>query len=197
MKRAPPVESALPTESFARAADWREWLEQKHALAPGVWLKLSKKGCNTESVTYSEALDVALCFGWIDGKKMPLDTHYWLQKFCPRGPRSKWSKINRDKAQRLIADGLIHQAGHDAILAAQRDGRWQSAYEGQASAKIPEDLRVALDANAAAKAFFEALDSRNRYAMVYRIQTAKKAETRTRNVAKFIQMLEKGEKIHP
>lgn len=196
MKKAPLIDSELPTLSFARQADWEQWLDGHHVGTPGVWLKLGKTGSGVESVTYTQAVEVALCYGWIDGKKKALDGQHWLQKFTQRGSRSIWSRINREKALALIADGRMRPAGHHAVIAAQRDGRWQSAYDGQGNAAIPDDFQAALNASPAAKALFDTLDGRNRYAMLFRIQTVKRAETRARNITRFIQMLEKGEKIH-
>jgi len=147
-------------------------------------------------VTYAEAVELALCFGWIDGQRRALDATHFLQRFTPRRPRGRWSKINREKAEALIADERVRPAGMAEIEAARADGRWEAAYEGQRTAKVPDDLQRELDANPAAAAFFAELDSANRYAIVYRLGEAKKPETRERRLRKFVAMLERGEKIH-
>jgi uncharacterized protein YdeI (YjbR/CyaY-like superfamily) len=147
-------------------------------------------------VSYKEALDVALCYGWIDGQKKPEDEKTWLQRFVPRSDKSIWSKINREKALGLIACGDMKAAGLEAIEKAKKNGRWEAAYDSPSGATVPEDFQAALDRNAKAKAFFEKLDRANRYAMLWRIQTVKKAETRARKIQEFVGMLERGEKIH-
>jgi uncharacterized protein YdeI (YjbR/CyaY-like superfamily) len=166
------------------------------ASSDGIWLKIAKKGSGIESVTYAEALEVALCFGWIDSQKKGFDEKHFLQRFTPRRPRGKWSRINRDKAEELIAAGAMRPAGTAEVEAAKADGRWGAAYEGQRNATVPEDLQLELDRNHAAREFFAALDSANRYAIVYRLNDAKKPETRERRLRKFVAMLERGEKIH-
>jgi uncharacterized protein YdeI (YjbR/CyaY-like superfamily) len=186
----------LPIVLFATPADLEVWLEESHAASDGVWLKIAKKGSGVESVTYAEALELALCFGWIDSQKRSLDEKHFLQRFTPRRPRGKWSRINRDKAEELIAAGAMRPAGMAEVEAAKADGRWEAAYEGQRNATVPEDLQRELDRNRAAHEFFAALDSANRYAIVYRLNDAKKPETRERRLRKFIAMLERGEKIH-
>lgn len=186
-----------PVLAFPSPLEWENWLAAGAAGAGGVWLKLAKKGCAEVTVTYAEALDVALCFGWIDGQKRPLSEDYWLQRFTPRKARSKWSKINRGKAETLIASGRMRPAGQREVTAAQADGRWAAAYEGQSTADVPDDLQLALDQDAAAAAFFATLDRGNRYAILYRIQEAKKPETRAQRVAKFVAMLHNGETLHP
>ena len=186
----------LPIQSFASKTKWAEWLAKQHDKSAGVWLKLAKKDSGIPSVTYDEALDVALCYGWIDGQKKGFDDKYWLQKFTPRGPKSIWSKINTEKAERLIAAGEMKPAGLKAIEAARQDGRWDAAYSSQRNMSVPEDFQAALDKNKKAKIFFTTLNSANRYAILFRIQTAKKAETRAKRIQQFIQMLERGEKLH-
>jgi uncharacterized protein YdeI (YjbR/CyaY-like superfamily) len=186
----------LPIVLFATPADLEAWLEESHAASDGVWLKIAKKGSGVESVTYAEALELALCFGWIDSQKRGFDEKHFLQRFTPRRPRGKWSRINRDKAEELIAAGAMRPAGMAEVEAAKADGRWEAAYEGQRNATVPEDLQRELDRNRAAHEFFAALDSANRYAIVYRLNDAKKPETRERRLRKFIAMLERGEKIH-
>jgi uncharacterized protein YdeI (YjbR/CyaY-like superfamily) len=186
----------LPIVLFATPADLEAWLEKNHAAPDGVWLKIAKKGSGVESVNYAEALEVALCFGWIDSQKRSLDEKHFLQRFTPRRPRGRWSRINRDAAEGLIAAGKMRPAGLAEVEAAKADGRWEAAYEGQRKAEVPEDLRRELDANRAAREFFATLDSANRYAIIYRLNDAKKPETRERRLRKFVGMLERGEKIH-
>lgn len=186
----------LPVLLFASPHELEAWLEENHAEAGGVWLKIAKKEAPTPSVTYAEALELALCFGWIDSQKRGLDRTHFLQRFTPRRPRGRWSKINREKAEALIAAGRVRPTGMREIEAARADGRWEAAYEGQRTAKVPEDLQRELDANPRAAEFFAGLDSANRYAIVYRLGEAKKPETRERRLRKFVAMLERGEKIH-
>jgi uncharacterized protein YdeI (YjbR/CyaY-like superfamily) len=181
---------------FERQVDWITWLDQNHASATGVWLRLAKTSSGIASVSYSEALDVALCYGWIDGQKKSCDETTWLQKFTPRGERSIWSRINRGKAQELIRNGQMKPAGLQAIQRAQQNGRWETAYDSPSQASMPSDLQAALDKNAEAKTFFATLNSQNRYAILHRIQTAKKAETRAARIEQFIRMLEKHEKLY-
>jgi uncharacterized protein YdeI (YjbR/CyaY-like superfamily) len=181
---------------FPDQAAWDKWLARNHATARGLWLRLAKKGSELESLSYAEALDVALCHGWIDGMKKSYDADSWLQKFTPRGAKSTWSKVNREHAERLIRAGRMRPAGLAAIEAARRDGRWERAYDSQKSASVPADFQAALDRNPDAKAFFATLKSANRYAFLYRIQTAAKAETRARRIEQFIAMLQRGETFH-
>ena len=185
----------LPVRLFAGPAALEAWLEANED-ADGVWLKIAKKGAPEPSVTYGEALEVALCFGWIDSQKRGLDETHFLQRFTPRRPRGRWSKINREKAEALIAAGRMRPAGLAEVEAARADGRWEAAYEGQKSAKVPPDLQRELDASPAAAKFFASLDGANRYAILYRLDEAKKPETRERRLRKFVGMLERGEKIH-
>ena len=181
---------------FAGPDELEEWLEANAADSPGLWLQIAKKGAPEPSVTYAEALEVALCFGWIDSQKRGLDETHFLQRFTPRWPRGRWSKINREKAEALESSGALRPSGADEVAAAKGDGRWEAAYEGARSAAVPDDLQQELDANPTAAAFFADLDGTNRYAILYRLQEAKKPETRARRLAKFIAMLERGEKIH-
>jgi uncharacterized protein YdeI (YjbR/CyaY-like superfamily) len=181
---------------FAAPADLEEWLEANAADSPGLWLKIAKKGAPEPSVTYAEALELALCFGWIDSQKRGLDETHFLQRFTPRRPRGRWSKINREKCEALEASGSLRPAGRAEVEAAKADGRWDAAYEGARTAKVPDDLRAELDANPKAAAFFADLDSTNRYAIIFRLGEPKKPETRARRLRKFIAMLEHGEKIH-
>jgi uncharacterized protein YdeI (YjbR/CyaY-like superfamily) len=190
---------ANPTEmvSFTDAEEWSAWLASRHGSSVGVWLKIAKKASNTTSITYAEAVEVALAWGWIDGQKGTFDHAWWLQKFTPRGVRSMWSKINREKATALIAAGKMMRSGLAEVERAKKDGRWDRAYESQSRASVPEDLEKALARNPRAKKFFATLDARNRYAVLFRVQHAKKAETRARRIAQFVEMLAKGEKLHP
>ncbi len=186
----------LPIVLFAAPADLEAWLEQESAGSAGIWLKIAKKGSGVESVSYAEALEVALCFGWIDSQKRGFDEKHFLQRFTPRRPRGRWSRINRQKAEGLIESGRMRPSGLAEVEAAKGDGRWEDAYEGQRAAEVPPDLQRELDRNAAAREFFATLDSANRYAIVYRLGEAKKQETRERRLRKFVEMLEKGEKVH-
>jgi uncharacterized protein YdeI (YjbR/CyaY-like superfamily) len=186
----------LPIEFFASQALLEAWLDDHHAESDGIWLKIAKKGSGIDSVSYAEALELALCFGWIDSQKRGLDEKYFLQRFTPRRPRGKWSQINRAKAEQLIAADAMRPAGLAEVEAAKADGRWDAAYAGQRAATVPDDLRQELDRSQAAREFFESLDAANRYAILYRLQEAKKPETRERRLRKFIAMLERGEKIH-
>ncbi len=186
----------LPILAFKNQAAWAAWLKKNHTQAPGLWLKIGKKN-GSPSVTYAEAVEEALCYGWIDGQKKPFDDAWWLQKFSPRGPRSPWSKINRDKAEALILAGRVQPAGLRAIEAARQNGRWDAAYASQRSAVAPADFLAELDRHPRAKAFYATLNSANRYALTYRVEDAKKPETRARRIQQFIAMLEKGEKLHP
>jgi uncharacterized protein YdeI (YjbR/CyaY-like superfamily) len=192
----PETTGELPVLRFAGPAELEAWLERSAAASEGVWLKIAKKGAAELSVTYAEALELALCFGWIDSQKRGFDEQHFLQRFTPRRPRGRWSKINREKAEALIEAGTMRPAGLAEVEAARADGRWQAAYEGQRTAAVPADLRRELEANPAAAAFFAELDSANRYAILYRLDEAKKAETRKRRLRKFVAMLERGEKIH-
>jgi uncharacterized protein YdeI (YjbR/CyaY-like superfamily) len=186
----------LPVHLFCDPGRLEAWLEQSHDSSAGVWLKIAKKGTGKRSVTYGEALELALCFGWIDSQKRGFDEAYFLQRFTPRRPRGRWSKINREKAETLIAAKRMRPAGLTEVEAAKADGRWEAAYEGRRTAEVPPDLRRELDASPAARRSFEHLDGANRYAILYRLDEAKKPETRERRLRKFVAMLERGEKIH-
>jgi uncharacterized protein YdeI (YjbR/CyaY-like superfamily) len=181
---------------FVSPEELEEWLETNAGSSPGLWLKIAKKGAPEPSVTYAEAVELALCFGWIDSQKRGHDDTHFLQRFTPRRPRGRWSKINRAKAEALEASGDLRPSGAAEVATAKADGRWEAAYEGARTAKVPDDLQRELDANPAAAAFFADLDSTNRYAITYRLAEAKKPETRTRRLHKFVAMLERGEKIH-
>jgi uncharacterized protein YdeI (YjbR/CyaY-like superfamily) len=191
------VTQDLEILSFDSAEAFETWLAENHTCSPGIWLKLRKKVPKIVALDYVQALDVALCHGWIDGQKGKFDDTWWLQRFTPRKANSKWSKVNRDKVAALIEQGRMRPAGQAEIDRAKADGRWEAAYDGAKTATVPDDLAAALAADPAAAAFFETLDRQNRYAILYRIQDVKKAETRVRRIEKFVAMLAKGEKLHP
>jgi len=187
----------LPTKLFEQQRDWLTWLTDNHNTSSGVWLQLAKKDVDVQSISYDEAIEVALCFGWIDGQKRAHSDQYWLQKVTPRSSKSIWSKINKEKALALIESGRMKPAGLKEIERAKLDGRWDAAYDSASKSSVPSDFQSALDGNAQAKKFFETLDRRNRYAVLFRIQKAKNAETREKKISQFVQMLAKHEKIHP
>lgn len=182
---------------FGTYKAWGVWLSKNCSKSAGVWLKLAKKGSRIQTVSYQEAIEVAICYGWIDGHKRPCDESWWLQKFTPRGPKSIWSKINREKANELIESGRMKPAGLKAIESAKANGRWESAYDSQRTASVPEDLQAALDNSPKARAFYATLNSANRYAILFRVQTARKQETREKRIREFIAMLERHERLHP
>lgn len=182
---------------FATQQDWETWLAEHYADPTGIWLKIAKKATGAQSISYAEALESALCYGWIDGQKAAFDEQYWLQKFIPRRPKSVWSQINRDKANVLIEAGRMQPSGLLQVELARADGRWDAAYASQSGATMPDDLQEALNKNPLAHDFFLTLNSVNRYAIIFRVQTAKKAETRAAKIQKFVEMLAKGEKIYP
>ena len=184
-------------EQFASQGELRAWLAVNQATSQGIWLRIAKKGAIVSTVTYDEALEVALMFGWIDGQKRPQDATFWLQGFTRRGPRSVWSKRNCEKAQALIDAGLMEPSGLATVDQAKADGRWANAYGGQRDAQEPSDLMAALAAKPAALQFYGTLNGANRYAILYRIQDAKRPETRAARIAKFVAMLDRGEKIYP
>jgi uncharacterized protein YdeI (YjbR/CyaY-like superfamily) len=185
-----------PVLGFPSAEAWREWLEAEHATSTGVWLKIAKQGGAEAGISYPDALDAALCFGWIDGQKRGLDSDHWLQRFTPRKPGGRWSKINTKRAEALIAAGRMQPAGQREVDAARADGRWDAAYAGQRAAEVPGDLAQALAASPDAAAFFETISSVNRYAILYRIGSVKRPETRARKIAQYIQMLAEHKTIH-
>jgi uncharacterized protein YdeI (YjbR/CyaY-like superfamily) len=191
------VKEGLPILLFGDLQAFETWLSAEPPTSKGVWLKIAKKGNETATISYAEAIEAALCRGWIDGQKAPLDKAFWLQRFTPRGKASKWSKINRDKALALIEAKRMKPAGQAAIEAARRDGRWEAAYDSQSSATVPDDLKAELDRRPAAASFFASLDRLNRYAILYRLHSAKRPETRLRRLAQFVDMLERQEKIYP
>lgn len=184
-------------EMFATPADFERWLRAHHAKASCIWVKYAKKKSGIPSIDWNQAVDVALCYGWIDGQAKSVDATYAIQRFTPRGSRSTWSKLNRERVARLTKAGLMQPAGLAEVERAKADGRWDSAYDSPATATVPDDLAKALAKSAKAKKFFDSLSSTNRYAILYRLQQAKKPETRARRLAKFVEMLKNGETLHP
>jgi uncharacterized protein YdeI (YjbR/CyaY-like superfamily) len=185
-----------PTLAFASPKAWETWLARNAAKSPGIWLRIYKKGSGQRSVTYAEALDVALCYGWIDSQKCPMDDASWLQRFGPRRPRGGWSRINTRHAERLIAAGRMKPGGLVEIEAARRDGRWQRAYDSPSASTVPPDFLSALAKDKKAQSFFEGLSRANVYAIAYRLQTAKKPETREKRMRAILAMLAHGESFH-
>lgn len=196
-KKKPTTESAaIRTRGFKTQKAFTDWLHKSHDTCPGLLVRIAKKGAGIKSITYHEALEAALCYGWIDGLKLPESETAWLQRFTPRRPRSIWSKINREKALALIAIGRMMPAGRDEIERAKKDGRWESAYDSPGGSAVPADFEKELSRHPKAKAFYKTLSRANTYAINWRIQTAKKPETRERRIKTFIAMLEKGETLH-
>lgn len=186
-----------PTKLFKTEKAWADWLETNGEKAPGIWMKIAKKSASLKSISHPEALDIALCYGWIDGLRKSNDDDSFLQKFTPRTKKSFWSKINRDKVLALIESGRMRPAGLAEIERAKKDGRWDAAYDSARTSQVPEDLELAFRKNPKAKAFFETLNAQNRYAVLFRIQTAAKAETRKKRIETFVEMLSKHEKFYP
>lgn len=186
---------AAPT-LFKSARAFETWLRRHHGTTDGLWLRIAKQGAAEAAISYSEAVEVALCWGWIDGQKRGWDDQYFLQRFTPRRARSVWSKINVGKATALIEAGRMQPPGLAQIDAAKADGRWAAAYDGARSATVPEDLQAALDANPAARGFFATVDAANRYAVLWRIQTALRQDTRAKRIAQLVELLARGETIH-
>jgi uncharacterized protein YdeI (YjbR/CyaY-like superfamily) len=185
------------TITFASQEDWEAWLGSHGEVVTGVWLRLAKKSAEQRTLAYAQAVEGAICHGWIDGQKQAEGEHYWLQRFTPRTTKSLWSKINKAKAEALISAGRMRPSGLREVDRAKQDGRWEAAYSSASTSTMPDDLQQALDMNPKARRFFAALDSQNRYAVLFRIQNVKRAETRARKIAQFIDMLSRGEKIHP
>src|SRR6188472_3735216 len=183
-------------EFFAKPADFERWLRKHHAKASCIWVKYAKKKSGIPSIDWNQAVDVALCYGWIDGQSKSVDETYAIQRFTPRGSRSKWSKLNRERVARLTQAGLMQPAGLAEVERAKADGRWDAAYDSSRTATVPDDLRAALDASPVAAAGFEALNAANRYSILYQVHDAKRPETRARRIAKYVAMLERGEKPH-
>ena len=186
----------VPVLFFISKQDWRDWLDKHYGQPKGVWLKHAKKASGKQSVSYDEALEEALCYGWIDSQKQAYDSDYYLQKFTPRGPKSVWSKVNVTKVEALTKAGRMRPAGLAAAESARQDGRWDAAYDSPSTSQIPADFQAALDENPKAKQFFETLNKANVYAFCWRVQTAKKPETRKARVERFIEMLNRSEKLH-
>ena len=184
-----------PVVFFAEPAEMQAWLEEHGQASDGIWLKFAKKGSGLRSVVYAEAVEIALCHGWIDGQVKRLDEQHYLQRFTPRRPRSKWSKLNRDKAERLIAEGRMRPAGLREVERAREDGRWDEAYDSATTATVPDDFREALDAEPAAREFFESLGNTKRYAFLYRIRDAKRPETRAKRIAEYVELLRVGKTL--
>jgi uncharacterized protein YdeI (YjbR/CyaY-like superfamily) len=187
-------DEALPFES---PAAWEAWLSEHHESSDGIWIKFAKKASGIPSVTYKEVLPIALAHGWIDGQVKRIDDDWYRQRWTPRRARSVWSKINRAAAEAMIERGEMKPAGLREVERAKADGRWERAYDSPKTAEVPDDLRAALDADAAAAEFFAGLDSINRYAILHRIQGAKKPETRARRIEQFVAMCSRGETVHP
>jgi uncharacterized protein YdeI (YjbR/CyaY-like superfamily) len=188
------VADELPTLELPSQQAWEQWLEA-HPGADGAWLKIAKKDVGVTTVTYEEAVESALCFGWIDGQVRRFDERFYVQRFTPRRRASRWSKINREKAERLIAAGRVRPAGFAQVEAAKTDGRWEAAYDGARTATVPDDLRRALDANPKAAAFFATLSGTDRYAILYRIEDAKRPETRAKRIAQYVALCARGETL--
>ncbi len=187
----------LPELVVPDAKAWRDWLVAHHDSSPGVWLVLHKKGGNVTALTYADAVEEALCFGWIDGQARKRDDESSLQRMTPRGPRSAWSVRNVERVERLEREGRMHESGRAAVRAAQADGRWERAYAGPATAEVPDDLAQAIAANPRAQAMFDVLTSANRFALIYRLGSVKRVETRTRKIAEFVEMLARHETPYP
>jgi uncharacterized protein YdeI (YjbR/CyaY-like superfamily) len=187
----------LPVITFASRETWEAWLEEHHTASDGLWLKIAKKGSGLETVSYDQAVEIALCYGWIDGQVRKFDRYYYLQRFTPRRPRSKWSKINRQKVTELIRRGEMKVAGLREVERAKADGRWDAAYDAPRTATVPEDLLRELEKNEKARRFFSELDGTNRYAILYQIQDAKRPQTRAQRIAKYVAMLAEQKKPFP
>jgi uncharacterized protein YdeI (YjbR/CyaY-like superfamily) len=197
MTKARSRPSASEPTLCVTAAQWGTWLAKHHASETGALVMITKQGGGPPALSYAQALDLALAWGWIDGQKWAHDDRAWLQRFTPRRPRSTWSKINCEKAEALIRAGAMRPPGLHEVERARQDGRWDAAYDSARTSQVPEDLSRALASDKAAAAFFETLDGANRYAILYRVQTAKKPETRAARIAKFVAMLARRETLHP
>jgi uncharacterized protein YdeI (YjbR/CyaY-like superfamily) len=196
-KPAVPSEAKeLPVLFFSSGEDWRKWLHAHHESSKGVWIKFAKKNSGIASLSYPHAVEGALCYGWIDGQTARFDDSYWLQRFTPRSPKSIWSKINRERVNTLIEKGEMQPAGLEAVRQAKENGEWDAAYDSPSQAIVPEDLEAALRRSKKAKTFFESLSKSSRFAILFRIQTAKKPETRAKRIQQFVDMLQRGEKLH-
>lgn len=186
-----------PCLTCVDTTQWETWLTQNGDTSTGIWLRLAKKGAGQPTLTYEQALQSALCHGWIDARKQTESDEYWLQRFTPRTAKSLWSQLNKERAEALIAAGRMLPSGMREIEKAKEDGRWAAAYTSPGNSTVPDDLQAALDANPKASAFFATLNSRNRYAILFRIQNAKKPATRARKIEEFVDMLVRGETVHP
>ncbi|GAB3765138.1 YdeI/OmpD-associated family protein [Ramlibacter monticola] len=195
MPSVPPPDAVTLRCRSARA--FETWLRKHHGASEGVWLEIAKPGAPAATISYAEAVEIALCYGWIDGQKRARDANYWLQRLTPRRPRSLWSKVNRARAEALIAAGRMQASGQAEVDRAKADGRWDAAYDSARTAAVPADLQAALDAHPRARAFLSTLDAANRYAVLWRVQTARKPETRASRIEALVAMLARGEKIHP
>jgi uncharacterized protein YdeI (YjbR/CyaY-like superfamily) len=198
MKKKTAVTGSAPgaIRGFKTRKDFAAWLEKNHKTSPALWVRIARKNSSVSSITYGEGVEVALCYGWIDAQKLPENETAWLQRFMPRRPRSIWSKVNREKVLALIASGEMKPAGLEEIDRARKDGRWEAAYDSPSAAAVPADFERELDRHPKAKAFYKTLTRANSYAILWRLQTAKKAETRAKRMRTFIEMLEKGETLH-
>jgi uncharacterized protein YdeI (YjbR/CyaY-like superfamily) len=197
MKRTSSPKKDLPAKRFRSKDAWEKWLRSHHETSPGVWIEFAKKASGRASVSYKEALEVALCYGWIDGQTAPVDETWYRQRFTPRRPRSKWSQINRGAVERLHAEGRLAPAGVRQMEAAQRDGRWDAAYPSMREIGVPADLEAALESDPLLREAFEQLDRQNRFAILYRLHDAKRPETRARRLAEYLRMLAAGETLIP
>ncbi|HXN76908.1 MAG TPA: YdeI/OmpD-associated family protein [Gemmatimonadaceae bacterium] len=198
MKKKKAVTGSAPgaIRGFKTRKDFATWLEKNHKTTPALWVRIARKGSGVKSITYAQGVEVALCYGWIDAQKLPESETAWLQRFMPRRPRSIWSKVNREKALALIASGQMTPAGLMEIERAKKDGRWEAAYDSQSGASVPPDFEKELERHPIAKSFFKTLSRANTYAILWRLETAKKPETRSKRMRSFIEMLEKGETLH-
>jgi uncharacterized protein YdeI (YjbR/CyaY-like superfamily) len=191
------IHDEYPVKSFKTAAAFEEWLDKHYKKADGLWMKIAKAGTGIKSIAFPDALDIALCYGWIDGLRRALDDEYYVQKFTPRRDKSVWSVINKNKVAQLIKEGRMKEAGYAAIEEAKKNGRWDNAYHSPANAQVPDDFQKALDKNKKAKAFFAKLSSQNRFAIIYRLQQVKREETKKKKIEQYIKMLEEGKTIYP
>ncbi|MES2141057.1 MAG: YdeI/OmpD-associated family protein [Bacteroidota bacterium] len=186
----------MPVIEFQTAEEWRTWLSKNSQVSNGVWLKIFKKDSNEKTITYAEALEESLCYGWIDGQKKSFDKQAWLQKFCPRGPKSIWSKVNVAHIERLTKAGKMKPQGLKAVASAKADGRWEKAYDSPSKMTVPDDFIKELSKNKKAHEFYKTLNKANLFSIAFRLQTAKKTETRQKRMKVILDMLSKGQKFH-
>ena len=191
------IHDSYPVKAFKNAKLFEGWLSKNHSIAEGIWLKIAKANSRLKSISYSDAIDIALCYGWIDGLRRRLDDDYFVQKFTPRRARSVWSVINKKKVAQLIEEGRMKEAGMAAIEEAKKNGQWDKAYLSPANISVPEHFQAALNKNKKAKAFFEKLNSQNRFAILYRLHNVKREDTRLRKAEEYIKMIERKETIYP